>query len=396
MAKLIDITGKAISGEWGNDDDAGTGIPVLRTTNFTNDGVINYNNVVTRDIQKKDLSQKFLRPGDIIIEKSGGSDKQPVGRVVYYDGEPDKFLFNNFTGALRVRDKSVWYPRYVFYALYGNYAKGGTRRYENKTTGLHNLKTDQYVQDFAIQEQPLEYQRQIVSRLDKVTKLIALRKKQLAKLDQLIKSRFIELFGDPEYNEKQWAVLKLETLCSVSSSKRIYQNELSAEGVPFLRISDLVNRMDTGSTECELYIPEERYEELKVSGLVPVAGDMLLTARGTLGRCYTLTASDKFYFQDGMITWLYGFDKKLTTNYLTHLFSMSGFRKQIDSLQAGSTVAYLSIAMTKKLDVMLPPIELQNQFATFVEQTDKSKLAIQQSLDKLELLKKSLMQEYFG
>ena len=185
-------------------------------------------------------------------------------------------------------------------------------------------------------------------------------------------SRFIELFGDPEHNEKQWAVLKLETLCSVSSSKRIYQNELSAEGVPFLRISDLVNRMDTGSTECELYIPEERYEELKVSGLVPVAGDMLLTARGTLGRCYTLTASDKFYFQDGMITWLYGFDKKLTTNYLTHLFSMSGFRKQIDSLQAGSTVAYLSIAMTKKLDVMLPPIELQNQFATFVEQTDKS------------------------
>ena len=197
MAKLIDITGKAISGEWGNDDDAGTGIPVLRTTNFTNDGVINYNNVVTRDIQKKDLSQKFLQPGDIIIEKSGGSDKQPVGRVVYYDGEPDKFLFNNFTGALRVRDKSVWYPRYVFYALYGNYAKGGTRRYENKTTGLHNLKTDQYVQEFTIQEQPMEYQQEVVAKLDKVTELIALRKEQLAKLDQLVKSRFIELFGDP-------------------------------------------------------------------------------------------------------------------------------------------------------------------------------------------------------
>ena len=239
-------------------------------------------------------------------------------------------------------------------------------------------------------------QKKIVENLSKLNELIALRKEQLAKLDELVKSRFIELFGDPEYNEKQWAVLKLETLCSVSSSKRIYQNELSAEGVQFLRISDLVNRMDTGSTECELYIPEERYEELKVSGLVPVAGDMLLTARGTLGRCYTLTASDKFYFQDGMITWLYDFDKALTTNYLTHLFAMSGFRKQIDSLQAGSTVAYLSIAMTKKLDVMLPPIELQNQFATFVEQTDKSKLAIQQSLEKLETLKKALMQRYFG
>ena len=235
-----------------------------------------------------------------------------------------------------------------------------------------NLKFS-ILQEFPINLRPIEEQRKIASVLDRIDRVIALRNEELETLDNLVKSRFIELFGDPEHNEKQWAVLKLETLCSVSSSKRIYQNELSAEGVPFLRISDLVNRMDTGSTECELYIPEERYEELKVSGLVPVAGDMLLTARGTLGRCYTLTASDKFYFQDGMITWLYGFDKKLTTNYLTHLFSMSGFRKQIDSLQAGSTVAYLSIAMTKKLDVMLPPIELQNQFATFVEQTEKSK-----------------------
>ena len=396
MAKLIDITGKALSGEWGNDDETGTGIHVLRTTNFTNDGIINYENVVTRQIPKKDLSKKYLCAGDIIIEKSGGSDNQPVGRVVYFDGENNKYLFNNFTGVLRVIDTEKWLPRYVFYALYANYMKGGTRPFENKTTGLHNLKTDSYVSSTEIAELPFKEQTAIVNMLDKLTTLISLRKQQLLKLDELVKSRFIELFGDPEYNEKQWAVLKLETLCSVSSSKRIYQNELSAEGVPFLRISDLVNRMDTGSTECELYIPEERYEELKVSGLVPVAGDMLLTARGTLGRCYTLTASDKFYFQDGMITWLYGFDKKLTTNYLTHLFSMSGFRKQIDSLQAGSTVAYLSIAMTKKLDVMLPPIELQNQFTTFVEQTDKSQLAIQKSLEKLETLKKALMQKYFG
>lgn len=189
MAKLIDITGKAISGEWGNDDNTGTGIPVLRTTNFTNEGVINYSNVVTRDIAKKDLSQKYLQPGDIIIEKSGGSDKQPVGRVVYFDGEPNFYLFNNFTGCLRVCNKDVWYPRYVFYALYGNYINGGTTRYENKTTGLHNLKTDQYVQDFAIQEQPIEYQQKVVAKLDKVTELIALRKEQLAKLDQLVKSR---------------------------------------------------------------------------------------------------------------------------------------------------------------------------------------------------------------
>lgn len=70
MAKLLEITGKAISGEWGQDDDTGTGIPVLRTTNFTNEGFVNYKNVVTRSISKKNIAEKYLRHGDVIIEKS--------------------------------------------------------------------------------------------------------------------------------------------------------------------------------------------------------------------------------------------------------------------------------------------------------------------------------------
>ncbi|MBM6800723.1 restriction endonuclease subunit S, partial [Coprobacillus cateniformis] len=139
MTKLIDITGKAKSGEWGTDDDIGNGIPVLRTTNFTYTGKINFNDVITRTIKKKNIDDKYLRKGDIIIEKSGGSDRFPVGRVIYFDGEDYKYLFNNFTGLLRVQDKEKWYPKYVLYSLLANYNRGGTRRFENKTTGLHNL-----------------------------------------------------------------------------------------------------------------------------------------------------------------------------------------------------------------------------------------------------------------
>ena len=152
MAQLIEITGKALSGEWGSEDENGIGIPILRTTNFTNEGVINYNNVVTRIITKKNISEKYLRKGDIIIEKSGGSDKQPVGRVVYYDGLDNTYLFNNFTALLRVKNQKIWVPRYVFYALLKNYRQGGTIPFENKTTGLHNLKIDAYINNFKINE----------------------------------------------------------------------------------------------------------------------------------------------------------------------------------------------------------------------------------------------------
>ena len=172
--KLIDITGKAISGEWGNDDEEGNGIPVIRTTNFTNKGVIDFSNVVTRKIIKKNISEKFLRNGDIIIEKSGGSDTQPVGRVVYFEAEENKYLFNNFTGLLRITDYSVCFPKYLFYVLYYNYHKGGTIPFQNKTTGLHNLKTDDYVKSCDIPLPPLETQQQIAATLDKVTHTIEL------------------------------------------------------------------------------------------------------------------------------------------------------------------------------------------------------------------------------
>ena len=373
MAKLIDITGKALSGEWGTDDETGDGIPVLRTTNFTNEGIVNYNDVVTRTITKKNIDDKFLRKGDIIIEKSGGSDKFPVGRVIYFEGEEKTYLFNNFTGLLRVKNQDVWYPRYVFYSLYANYKRGGTRAFENKTTGLHNLKTDDYVSRYEVAEIDKTEQILICEKLDKLYGIIKSRKQELQFLDELIKARFVEMFGDSEHNTKRWSIAKLSSLCNVGSSKRIYQSELTETGIPFLRISDLNEKIDGKNNTPQLFIPNDKYDKLQTNGLVPSVGDILVTARGTLGRCYIIKPSDTFYFQDGMISWLSDINESITSLYLSYLFSTTGVQKQIANLQAGSTVAYLSIAMLKHLDIMIPPKTLQQQFAYFVTQVNKSK-----------------------
>ena len=269
------------------------------------------------------------------------------------------------------------------------------------TNGLVNGATRQKLtqatmRKMQIPDLPLAKQQEIVKQLNKIVAIKEMCQQEMKKLDDLIKARFVEMFGDPDKNEKNWDIDKMERLCEVGSSKRIYQNEQSMEGVPFLRISDLVNRIDTGSKDCDLYIPIERFTELKEQGLVPRSGDILLTARGTLGRCYIVQSDDEFYFQDGMITWLSNYDKRITAVYISYLFEMPGFRKQIDILQAGSTVAYMSIAMTKKLDIMVPPIELQNQFADFVRAVDKSKVVVEKMLNEAQILFNSLMQEYFG
>ena len=239
-------------------------------------------------------------------------------------------------------------------------------------------------------------QNQITTVLSKLNSVIEMRKKQLLKLDELVKSRFIEMFGDSVYNTNNLPIFKLKTLCKIGSSKRIYQNEQTTSGIPFLRVSDLNNRIDFGIDSCDLFIPIKKYEELDLQGLVPKKGDILVTSRGTIGKCYIVKSQDCFYFQDGMISWLSNIDKRVSSIYLAYLFSTENIQKQIERLQSGSTVAYLSIDMLKKLNIMLPDIEGQNDFEIFFKQADKSKLAIEKSIEKLEILKKSLMQEYFG
>ena len=326
---------------------------------------------------------KMAAPEDILI-----SVRAPIGAMNY---AKEECCIGRGLAAL-TPDTAKIAPGYIFWLL-----KGKNAELNSKGTGSTFKAIGRKVlEETLVPDISLEKQAECTIILEKVHRVILSRKQQLQKLDELVKARFVELFGDPEHNDKGWRTEFLGKLCEVSSSKRIYQNEQSTEGVPFLRISDLVSKIETGKNNCDLYISDARFSELLEQGLVPKGGDILITARGTLGRCYIVRPEDKFYFQDGMITWLSQLSDSVTALYIFCLFSMPGFRKQIDRMQAGSTVAYLSIAMAKKLVIMLPPAELQHQFATFVEQTDKSKVAVQKALDEAQLLFDSLIQKYFG
>ena len=265
----------------------------------------------------------------------------------------------------------------------------------SESTTVPSVKKSR-LQNIEINVSPLEEQEKVASTLNKLSSLILARKKQLSKLDELVKARFVEMFGDFEVNPKEFPVYHLCELCDVGSSKRIYQEEQSISGIPFLKVADLNELIDTGKYSCSTFIPLERYEQLLHKELTPTENDILITSRGTLGKCYIVQSDDEFYFQDGMISWLSNFSPKVSSIYISYLFAQPYIQKQIESLQAGSTVAYLSIAMLKKMNVILPPKKLQDDFATFVEHVDQQKQTVQQSLEKLELMKKALMQEYFG
>ena len=156
---IIEVIEKPISGEWGTDDISGNGIKVLRTTNFTDYGTIDYGDAITRNIEGNKIKNKLLEDCDIIIEKSGRSDTKPVGRVVYYKDNNELYLVNNFTAILRKKEENI-NSDYLFYFLYNAYWNGKTRLFENKTTGIHNLKLQEYLSNTNIAIPPLNLQEQ--------------------------------------------------------------------------------------------------------------------------------------------------------------------------------------------------------------------------------------------
>ena len=169
VSPVSKVVHKPLSGEWGQEDTNSSGVKVLRTTNFTDTGFIDYTEVVTRSIESKKIEAKAMRDGDILIEKSGGSDTKPVGRVVYYQETSENFLFNNFTALLRTCTAEL-NSRFLFTFLFVNYWNGGTKLYENKTTGIHNLKLADYLDNTLIPLPPIDIQEQFTAFVEQSDK----------------------------------------------------------------------------------------------------------------------------------------------------------------------------------------------------------------------------------
>lgn len=377
MAKLIEITGKALSGEWGTDDETGCGIPVLRTTNFTNEGIVNYRNVVTRTITKKKIAEKYLRQGDNIIEKSGGSDKQPVGRVIYFDGPDSTYLFNNFTGLLRVKDRNVWYPRYVFYSLFFNYRRGGTKAFENKTTGLHNLKVDDYVSRCEVRVENIQKQVAICEQLDRIFDIIRARQQQLQKLDELIKARFVELFGDG--NHPHIALIDLIIEGAGLSYGIVQPGDDGTGDMGVLRPVDMVDgKISTASIK---YIDRSIGDGFKKTELY--GDELLITVRGTTG----ITALTDIRFNGMNVTRgiaVVRYDRnKINPVYLNAYLNTDESQRYIQEHTRGATLQQINLSDLRVQQIMVPPLALQEQMAAFIEQTDKSKVVVQDEVNGL-------------
>ena len=275
-------------------------------------------------------------------------------------------------------DRKVLHPKYLFYfCVHFDFEQLNTTVTIPSLTKANLLNIEMPLPN-------LDVQQVIVDRLSKIDSLIALRKEQLAKLDQLVKSRFIELFGDIKEEDK------LINLCNFIDY-RGKTPEKAESGLPFITAKNV--KMHHMSFDTQEFISKETYDKVMTRGF-PRIGDVVFTTEAPLGNvCRIPHIETEFYIGQRIITMQ---TEQLEPAYLEYALSSDDFKRKIAEKSSGSTVTGIRSKLLEQLTIPVPHRAVQKQFATFVEQTDKSKLTIQESLDKLEVMKKALMQEYFG
>lgn len=285
--------------------------------------------------------------------------------------------------AVVVQPKIEMNVHWLYYALnamnLGQYATGAAQ------PGLAVSK----LETLSIEIPNISEQNKIAQTLYKVEQLVNFRKQQLAKLDELVKARFVEMFGDPVKNTMDWEIKPLSELGElnrgVSKARPRNSPELLGGPYPLIQTGEVAN--------AKTYITSfnSTYSEkgLAQSKMWP-KGTLCITIAANIAQTSILTFDA--CFPDSVV----GFISRNMTNELFIHYWFSFFQKILDEQASQVAQKNINLKILSELNVIVPPLSLQNRFAAFVERADKQKQTVQQSLDKLELMKKALMQEYFG
>ena len=362
-----------------------SGIRVIRITNVQK-GFIEDNSPAFYPItEKENLKDYELYENDLLISLTGN-----VGRVALLSKEMLPAALNQRVGCIRIRDKNLLIS-YLFTFLNSDKFESDCI-YSARGIAQKNMSTE-WLKNYLIPLPPIEVQIKIANNLNTCAKIIKKHNKQLNNFDLLIKSRFIEMFGDNPIENGKWKVEKLGNLglCKNGMNFSYEDNgfEINCLGVGDFKDNAVISNCEKLPVISLNEKPSEEYL-LKDNDIVFVRsnGNKELVGRSVLVHPRVLTTFSGFCIRF-----------RLSTDSINHLFllqflKMPNTRKNMAG--RGANIQNLNQQILSNLDIPVPPIELQNDFAAFVQQIDKSKFAVQKSLEKAETLYKSLMQEYFG
>lgn len=391
--RICDVVETGIKGLWGNEcEPLEHGVPVIKTNNLSYEGVIDFSEITYRDIELDKAQKNWLCNGDILVEKSGGTKTHTVGYVSYFDGESNKYVCNNFILALRPLSNKV-FGKFLFYQMRYMYESGLFSDCYNRTTGIQNLQQNRYLSK-EIKLPILSEQQTISHVLDSIVQMIGQKRQQLAQLDELIKSRFVEMFGDVSVNDKNWITQGLSSLGTLKNGMNFHYDDKGVSvrvlGVGDFKDNSVIDNAENLSLVTLAETPAADYY-LQNHDLIFVRSN---GNKALVGRCVEAIPNDVPTVFSGFCIRFRNESKSVNIKYLLYFFKQDEIRAKIAG--RGANIQNLNQKILSAIDVPLPPLELQNRFADFVQKTEQAKTIVKQQIADLQELLDSKMEEYFG
>jgi restriction modification system DNA specificity domain protein len=362
---------------------------------YVSTGAVNGNIIESDDIELVDYSSRPSRAnlvacsGDILFAKMAETEK-----TLLLDDETEKNIYSTGFCAIRAKENIIE-PKALYYLLGSSLFLN--QKNTNSSGATQRAITNTGLSKIRIKLPTMEKQREFCGIMDKVVDSIELRKKQLGYFDELTKSLFIEMFGDPISNPKEWKKKKCKNILTKIGSGATPQGgseSYKEEGISLIRSMNVHN----GRFESKdlAYIDEKQAQKLDNVNIKE--NDVLINITGaSVARC-CIVPSDVIPARVNQHVSVLRCSDMVNSIFLCYQIINDSYQNLLKKIgtSGGATREAITKKQIEDLEVILPPIELQNKFANFVRGTDKSKLAVKKSLEELEILKKSLMQKYFA
>lgn len=382
---------ETLNGLWKGKKPPFVNVGVIRNANFTKDFTLCFDNIEYLDVEERQYSKRKLQKGDLIVEKSGGSEKQPVGRAVLFDKENGEFSFSNFTSVLRIRDKNTFLCEFLYKYLLFIYKRGDTSAMQKATTGIHNIEFEKYL-NIDIPCIPLSEQHSIVSRLDSafshIDALKANAEKQLNEARKLFQAELTECMKPKEGWEEKKIGDVFQTYAGgtpLKSGKGYYEGGT----IPWIRSGEVCQMY---IRDCEMCITEEG---MKNSSAKYYPVDTILVAM------YGATAAQvgilKFEATSNQAVCGILPHKDFIPEYIYYWFT--NIQKDLAAQAQGGAQPNLSQVKIKKVSISYPSRTIQHSIVSHLDSLSSTIRKLeelqQKTLAECDALKQAMLREVF-
>lgn len=330
-------------------------------------------------------AQQKVEYGDILIS----TVRPNLRNIAIVNDDASNLVASSGFCVLRINDAAL--RRYIFYYVVSNKFTAYLGKLTNGANYPAVKETD--VRKAFIPIPPKSTQLSIVSELDKLNELIQIKKEQLKDYDALAQSIFYEMFGDPVENEKGWEVKKLMEICDVRDGTHDSPKYVESSNYMLITSKNIVNRAI--SFDDVNYITEEDYNNINKRSKVD-DGDIIMPMIGTIGNPVIVYLDNLHKFSIKNVALIKFFhNTSILNRYLLELMISDSFRKYLLSLNKGGTQKFVALGTIRRMDIILPPLSLQQSFAHKIEQIERQKAAVQSTITDLETLLAARMQYWF-